>query len=235
MNKYICPICGYVYDESAGIPEKGIAQGTKWEDLPEDFLCPICGAPKSVFTRQGEIPLAAAKASAAVPADAGADTIHTEDLRELSATEISAIFSNLARGCEKQRLPEEMEAYTQIADYFKAKGTLNEKKNLEDAARLLENDQKLHFPAANSAAKANGDRGALRSLVWSEKVTAMAGALLSRFAKEGDAMLEHTKIYVCDICGFIYLGDIPPEICPVCKVPRFRIPMIERRMQNASI
>ena len=49
MKKFTCLICGYVYNESIGIPEKGVAPGTKWEDLPDDFACPVCGAPKSVF------------------------------------------------------------------------------------------------------------------------------------------------------------------------------------------
>lgn len=39
MKKYVCEICGYIYDEAAGDPEHGIAPGTKWEDLPEDFEC----------------------------------------------------------------------------------------------------------------------------------------------------------------------------------------------------
>ena len=41
--KYVCEVCGYVYDEAAGDPDNGIAPGTKWEDLPEDFVCP-CAA-----------------------------------------------------------------------------------------------------------------------------------------------------------------------------------------------
>ena len=39
MTKYVCSICGYIYDEATGIPEAGIAPGTKWEDLPEDWVC----------------------------------------------------------------------------------------------------------------------------------------------------------------------------------------------------
>ncbi len=49
MKKYICTLCGYEYDEELGIPEAGIAPGTKFEDLPEDFECPLCGAGKEVF------------------------------------------------------------------------------------------------------------------------------------------------------------------------------------------
>lgn len=44
--KYICSLCGYVYDEEEGVPDEGIPAGTKFEDLPEDFVCPLCGAGK---------------------------------------------------------------------------------------------------------------------------------------------------------------------------------------------
>ena len=47
--KYVCTICGYEYDEAAGAPEAGVEPGTKFEDLPEDFVCPLCGAGKEVF------------------------------------------------------------------------------------------------------------------------------------------------------------------------------------------
>lgn len=54
MKKYICSICGYIYDEAAGIPDAGIAPGTKWEELPEDWVCPLCGAARSEFVLQAE-------------------------------------------------------------------------------------------------------------------------------------------------------------------------------------
>ena len=46
--KYLCP-CGYEYDPVVGDPDNGIAPGTPWEEVPEDFLCPICGVGKEVF------------------------------------------------------------------------------------------------------------------------------------------------------------------------------------------
>ena len=49
MRKFMCCICGYVYDESVGIPEDGIPPGTKWEDIAEDFVCPVCAGSKSAF------------------------------------------------------------------------------------------------------------------------------------------------------------------------------------------
>lgn len=49
MKKYQCLLCGYVYNEAEGWPEDGIAPGTKWEDIPEDWCCPECGATKDDF------------------------------------------------------------------------------------------------------------------------------------------------------------------------------------------
>ena len=50
MKKYVCDVCGWVYDEEAGAPEQGIAPGTKFEDLPEDFECPLCFVGKDMFS-----------------------------------------------------------------------------------------------------------------------------------------------------------------------------------------
>jgi len=49
MKKYVCTICGYVYDPGAGDPDSGIAAGTAFEDLPDDWVCPVCGAAKDAF------------------------------------------------------------------------------------------------------------------------------------------------------------------------------------------
>ena len=51
MAKYECTLCGYVYDEEAGIPADGIPAGTKFEDLPDDWVCPDCGAGKDMFEK----------------------------------------------------------------------------------------------------------------------------------------------------------------------------------------
>lgn len=47
--KYVCTVCGFVYDEAEGYPEGNIAPGTKWEDVPEDFECPVCFVGKDQF------------------------------------------------------------------------------------------------------------------------------------------------------------------------------------------
>ncbi len=48
--KYVCGVCGWVYDEAEGAPEIGVAPGTKFEDLPEDFECALCGVEKENFS-----------------------------------------------------------------------------------------------------------------------------------------------------------------------------------------
>ncbi len=50
--KYVCDVCGYVYDEETGDPDNSIAPGTKWEELPEDFECPLCSVGKDQFTKE---------------------------------------------------------------------------------------------------------------------------------------------------------------------------------------
>ena len=49
--KYVCDVCGWEYDETLGDADNGIAAGTKFEDLPDDFVCPLCGVDKSNFSK----------------------------------------------------------------------------------------------------------------------------------------------------------------------------------------
>ena len=52
MKKYVCDVCGWVYDEALGDPDNGIAPGTKFEDLPDEFVCPLCGVDKDNFSEE---------------------------------------------------------------------------------------------------------------------------------------------------------------------------------------
>ena len=52
--KYICNICGFVYDEEIGCPEEGIAPGTAWENVRDTFVCPLCGVDKNEFNKETE-------------------------------------------------------------------------------------------------------------------------------------------------------------------------------------
>jgi rubredoxin len=49
MQKYVCQVCGYIYDPENGDPDSGIEPGTSFDDIPDDWVCPQCGAKKSQF------------------------------------------------------------------------------------------------------------------------------------------------------------------------------------------
>ena len=50
--RYICQVCGYVYDEQLGDPDNGVERGTLWEDVPEGYTCPLCGVGKDEFAEE---------------------------------------------------------------------------------------------------------------------------------------------------------------------------------------
>jgi rubredoxin len=52
MQKYVCTVCGYVYDPEKGDPDNGVNPGTAFENLPDGWVCPVCGADKSLFEPQ---------------------------------------------------------------------------------------------------------------------------------------------------------------------------------------
>ncbi len=76
MDKYVCTLCGYVYDPAQGDPDNGVAAGTKWEDVPEDWECPVCGAAKEDLSKKrnagpadgSKWPQSVTRAGACVPA-----------------------------------------------------------------------------------------------------------------------------------------------------------------------
>lgn len=51
MEKYKCTVCGYIYDPEKGDPDTGISPGTPFNKLPDDWVCPACGAPKDMFEK----------------------------------------------------------------------------------------------------------------------------------------------------------------------------------------
>ena len=151
-----------------------------------------------------------------------------EGLRELSAGQLSAICSNLARGCSKQHLDKESALFTEIAEYYERHSVKAQYEGIDGILTLLNQDLGAMNIGKMQAAEMS-DRGSLRVLTWSEKVTLIAKSIIERY-KVDPSFIEKTNVYVCDICGFIYIGDEPPEICPVCKVPGFLILKIARRV-----
>lgn len=202
MKEYICTVCGYLHKTDG--------------ELPQDFICPLCGAGRDAFKLKEEN-----------NAQTAIEKSHTE--KELSAMEMSIICSNLARGCEKQYLPKESENFKKLSEFFRSKAQPEDMASYEKLLELIEQDLSSGFPYGNIVAGKQPDRGALRCQVWAEKVTRMLQSLLLRYRTEGDKMLENTGVYVCTVCGFVYVGNEPPKLCPVCKVPDWKFEKVERR------
>ena len=208
--RYICQICGDVYDE-----EK---EKTPFVQLPEDWKCPLCGAAKTDFTPE---------TSKAEVKNVSVNT-ETADMKKLSAGQLAAVCSNLARGCEKQYKQKEATLFKELADYFTAITPVKNDATVENVVKLLQEDIDK-YPTVRAVADQNKDRGAARICVWGEKVTRMLSSLVNRYLNEGEAMLADTDIWVCTVCGFVYIGETPPELCPVCKVPPYKFEKIEGR------
>lgn len=213
--RYICSICGFVYDEDTAL--------IPFDSLPDDWKCPLCGAPKSAFEPE--------KLPEEVPAAAPAPVID-EDMEQLNAGQLAALFSNLARGCEKQYKPEEAALFAELAAYYTAAAPAPESASLEELAALLKEDISERYPATKAVAEHEADRGAQRVCVWGDKVTRMLSSLAERYLREGEDMLKDTEVWVCTVCGFVYIGKNPPELCPVCKVPAWKFEKAEGRKQS---
>ena len=211
MNKWVCGICGYIYDEAR--------EGTRFEDLPAGWVCPLCGADKSAFSVQ----------AAQAPQPAPEPVQLQGDMMQLNAGQLSAVCSNLARGCEKQYQDKEAALFRELADFFAAATPPVPDPSLDKLIGLIRRDLEEGYPTLNAAAVQAGDRGTQRICVWGEKVTRMLDSLLSRYQREGEAFLRNTQVWVCTVCGFVYVGDSAPQLCPVCKVPAWKFEHVEGR------
>ncbi len=218
--KYKCSICGYVYDESK--------EGISFADLPDDWQCPLCGAPKAAFE---PIPEEAPERAAAPPpviAEEIAGETLDDSMQQLSMGQMAALCSNLARGCEKLYMPQESEYFNELAEWFSMHAPKTNDATVEAITTQLQQGLS-YYPVANQKCVQEGDRGAQRVLSWSEKATRMLSSLIGRYKREGDSLLVDTEIWVCTVCGFVFIGKAAPEQCPICKVPAWRFNKIERR------
>lgn len=219
--KFRCTICGYEYDEA----KEGIA----FAELPDTWQCTLCGAPKSAFEPVAEaVP---AQTPPPLPKPEAHDEAPEPDMQHLSPGQMAALCSNLARGCEKQYMPAEMALFNQLADWFTQHTPPVEDATVEAIAAQLQQDI-ADYPKVNQVGADYGDRGAQRVCTWGEKATRMLSSLMNRYGREGEAMLADTDIWVCTACGFVFIGKMAPELCPVCKVPSWKFNKIERRKQS---
>ncbi len=92
-KKYACSICGYVYDEAKGIPEAGIAPGTKLGDLPNDWVAPCAAHPNRNLRNKMRF--------LHLPTNSHGQFLNRQPILGALWLEVSALCTNLARGCEK--------------------------------------------------------------------------------------------------------------------------------------
>jgi rubrerythrin len=148
-----------------------------------------------------------------------------------------AIFSNLAKASEKQQREEtallfrqlsqitEITQITQARTGIEATGATGEgsaEASLTAVRQRIIQDLETHYPQLQQLAEAANDRGAQRALKWAQKVTTLQKSLIDRYLLKGEALMDDSSLFVCEACGFIFLGKAAPEICPVCKAPAKR-------------
>ncbi len=204
MKKYRCKICGFIYDD--------VKEKVKFEDLPEDWVCPLCGAPKSMFEEVIEEERMV---------EVKVEKTEIEDLQALTTYEKAIICRNLAKACEKEYKEEEKELFLELANSF-----FTQEKSMESSLSKITASVKKDiglFDAAMEVANVHEDRGAKRVITWASKTSRVLETILKTYEEKGIDYLKNTKIWVCDICGFVYIGEEPPKACPICKVPSFKI------------
>ena len=208
MRKYRCTICGYIYDDSK--------EKIKFEDLPDDWKCPACGAPKSLFEEIKE-------EKEKIKEEEKVEIIEEvdDDLRELSNYEISLICSNLAKASEKQYLEEEKDLFRELSRHYEELESAKTG-SLDDVINMVNSDINSFSKAMEVFSKYD-DRGAKRVVNWASKSTNIMKVIIDTYKEKGIDYIKNNKIWVCDICGFIYVGDNPPKVCPVCRVPSVKI------------
>ena len=213
--KYICSICGYVYDETS--------EGTAFADLPDSWsvrsagLQRICSAPrrklKQRLNRHIRIPQLPDHLSMSI-------RIMPEKICISSPPEnfppCARIWPGDARNSTKMKKPV---CFARLPLTSRRLHRTEPDGDLTHLLSLFENDLTIGYPAVQSAAQTTGDRGTQRVCVWGQKVTVILNSLVQRYQREGSAFLRNTQIWVCSVCGFAYVGDTPPELCPYAKFP----------------
>lgn len=208
MKNYSCSICGYNYIEKSE---------NQFESLPSNWECPICNASKKAFIVQNENNTI--ENENIEPTNYSINTNSKDNaLSNFSNLEISVICSNLAKGCEKQYLLNESLIFSELADCFKQKTNNIPIENIEKLLSFVNADIENNIQSAMDISSKQKDRGAMRALTWSSKVSLIQKSLLNRYLESGEEFLTDKKIYVCSICGFIHIGNELPDLCPVCKV-----------------
>ena len=138
---------------------------------------------------------------------------------------LSVVYSNLQKAAEKQQDYELMNEYATLSRKFTE--TDLPETSAEELLALVSEDLDRIMPGANEIVKTGGDRGAQRALKWGSTVAKIQKSILDRYIKKGDEVFENKDFYVCQACGFIFVGTEAPKICAACKAPSIRFVKIK--------
>lgn len=142
---------------------------------------------------------------------------------DLSGNALSILFSNLSKAAEKQQKPAISASYAELAEDYKEAGGSGDFSSIKDSLSASISED---YPRIKAMAEEKGERGMQRALVWGQKVSAIQKSLVERYLSKGEALIEGKDIYICEACGFVFLGTETPPLCPVCKAPDSRFSKI---------
>ena len=147
-------------------------------------------------------------------------------------TVVSLIFSNYEQSSEKLKRPHLTKLFNLLSRSFEIQARNQHSQGgkqkpvdqlLGGFQDLLQEDLKTNYSSEEKSAEEAKNRGVLRNVTWGRKVTTIQSSLIKRFLKsEGTIVKENQKIFLCEACGFIGVGDSPPDVCPICKAPSMR-------------
>ena len=183
--------------------------GTKWEDLPDTWSCPLCGAPKPHFVKRENRPFPLK--------DEGPKQMTPE--RELSAIEVSVICSNLARGCEKQYLDKESEQFSLLAAKFAAAEKPAKKADFASLLALVAQDLAEGYPYANYISGAGkGPRSPARACLEREghQYAAISAVPICQGGGSDAGTYRCLSVYHLWFC---LIGDTPRRSAPFARFP----------------
>ena len=145
---------------------------------------------------------------------------------------LSLAFGSLGEAAGRQQRPNQAKLLSALSLSFQIQA-MNEDKQESQAtdrdewlgavqAQTQEQLTQAYKPGMETATDL-GERGVLRALLWGQKVSMIQNALLGRFLRQGEKLLEgDQQMYVCEACGFAILKEGAPDICPICKAPSHR-------------
>ena len=145
----------------------------------------------------------------------------------LNHGELTVMCTNLQKACEKQLRSEEAALFGRLATYFSEKTEKpGRQATLQEIGLIIDEEIATLYLEANEQADKAQDRGAKRALLWGEKVTRLHKSFLTRLERN-PKLLDETPVWVCESCGFLFVGAAPPAVCPICKVPNIKIHKME--------